>query len=71
MEHIKKIWPSAKELAGALEVPYTTTHSWYRRGGVPAKYDVAIIRAAKAKGHKLTLTQLAEARHSRMVGDND
>jgi len=65
MEHIRSIWNSPKDLSEALGVPYTTAYSWYQRGGVPARYDVALVSAAKSRGHTLTFEQLAGDRARR------
>lgn len=62
MQHIKHIWPTVKDIADDLAVPYTTAHSWIARGRIPAGYDLALIAAAKKRGKALTLKQLAEAR---------
>lgn len=62
MQHIKHIWPKVKDLSDDLGVPYTTAHSWVIRGRIPADYDIDIIRAAKKRGAKLTLEDLAKAR---------
>ena len=63
MKHIKHIWPTIKEVADDLGVPYTTAHSWSLRGRIPSDYDFDLILAAKKRGKKLTLKELAEARH--------
>lgn len=62
MEHIKRIWPSPADLAADLGKPYTTVHSWLARGSIPARYDLALIAAAKARGHSLSLEDLAACR---------
>jgi len=62
MERIFEIWPKLSDLAGDLGKPYTTVASWRQRGSIPARYDVALVRAAKLRGRNLTLEELAEAR---------
>lgn len=64
MQHIKHIWPTIKEVADDLGVPYTTAHSWSVRGRIPSDYDLDLILAAKKRGKKLTLEELARARQS-------
>ena len=64
MQHIKHIWPTVKDVSEALGVPYTTAHSWKIRGRIPADYDLPLIVAAKKRGKKLTLRELADARNS-------
>lgn len=63
MQHIKHIWPTVREIADDLGVPYTTAHSWEVRGRIPASYDFALIEAASKRGKALTLIELAEARN--------
>lgn len=62
MDHIKHIWPTVRELADDLGLPYTTVHSWSVRGRIPADYDMALIDAAKSRGMALGLESLAIAR---------
>ena len=62
MDHIFRIWPSLGDLAADLGKPYPTVAAWKHRGSIPARYDLALIRAAKARGRGLTLEQLAHAR---------
>lgn len=70
MQHIKHIWTSIKDLSDDLGVPYTTAHSWSIRGRIPSDYDLPMIEAAKKRGAKLTLKELADARRSAAVGHN-
>ncbi|MEB3419932.1 hypothetical protein ACFSDD_11170 [Salipiger marinus] len=62
MDHITHIWPTMADLASDLGKPYSTVAAWKQRGSIPAKYDMSLIRAAKARGACLTLEHLAEAR---------
>ena len=62
MEHIKHIWPTVRELADDLGLPYTTVHSWSNRGRIPSERDFEIIAAAQRRGHALTFEYLAMAR---------
>ncbi|MBN8189518.1 hypothetical protein JF540_22795 [Salipiger thiooxidans] len=62
MEHIAHIWPTMADLAADLGKPYSTVAAWKQRGSIPAKYDLPLIRAARARGKDLTLEVLAEAR---------
>ena len=64
MEHILHIWPTMADLAADLGKPYTTVAAWRARGGIPAKYDPALIAAAALRGETLTYEQLAVARLS-------
>lgn len=50
------------DLAADLGKPYTTVASWHDRGSIPARYDFAIIAAAKRRKIKLTLMDIATAR---------
>ena len=59
MYKLLQIWPSITAIAEALSVPYPTVASWKHRG-VPGHRFVAIIRAAKALGHDVTVDDLAE-----------
>lgn len=65
MEHITRIWPTIAELADDLGVPYSTAAAWHQRGSFPAKRDLDLIAAAKKRGAKLTLEQIAQARRQR------
>lgn len=67
MEHLERIWPKTTDLADDLGVPYTTAAAWRQRESIPAKYDLDLIAAAKRRGHKLTLEQLASARRASAV----
>lgn len=58
MEHVKAIFPNQAELAKALGLPYGRVNLWYHRNVVPPHYNGALIRAAAAAGHVLTLEQL-------------
>lgn len=62
MEHITHIWPKIADLAADLGKPYPTVAAWKQRGRIPADYDLDIIAAAKRRGKRLTLEQLAAAR---------
>ena len=62
MEHIFRIWPKLSDLASDLEKPYQTVAAWKQRGSIPARYDLDLVHAAKARGRKLTLEDLARAR---------
>lgn len=59
MEKLKHIWPTVADLARDLGLPYPTVQSWDRRGIPPRRYP-AIVRAAKARDHALTLDDLAQ-----------
>lgn len=62
MEHIKQIWKRPRDLAADLGLPYTTVYSWMTRGRVPADRDLDLVEAAKRRGKRLTLEQLASDR---------
>lgn len=64
MEPIFKLWPTTGDLASDLGVPYTTAASWRARGNIPAKHDLDLVAAAKARGRDLTLERLAELRRA-------
>ncbi|MGP9804057.1 hypothetical protein [Paracoccus sp. NSM] len=55
-------WPSMAELARDLREPYDAVLSWRRRSSIPARADLALIRAAEARAIDLTLEGLARAR---------
>lgn len=67
MEHIKHIWPTVRELADDLGLPYTTVHSWSVRGRIPSERDFEIIAAAAKRGHTITFEFLAVARRSPQI----
>ncbi len=62
MEHIFHIWPKISDLASDLGKPYPTVAAWKQRGRIPADYDLDMIAAAKRRGKRLTLEDLARAR---------
>ncbi|WP_370656077.1 carph-isopro domain-containing protein [Paracoccus wurundjeri] len=62
MENIFHIWPDLAALARDIGKPYTTVYSWSARGRIPAAYDIHLIEAARRRGKKLTLEQLARER---------
>ena len=75
MEHFSHIWPTISALhsdleavKGAGQVPYQTVAAWKRRGRIPADHDFEVIEAAKRRGFKLTLEDLAKARRSPAAG---
>jgi hypothetical protein len=59
MEHLQHIWPTIRDIADDLGLPYTTVHSWAGRGNIPACYDADLIEAAARRGSALTLEDLA------------
>mgnify|MGYP003600284232 CR=1 FL=1 len=64
MQNIRDIWPTVKDIADDLGVPYTTAHSWIARGRIPPDRDLDLIAAAKKRGKKLTLEDLAKDRRA-------
>lgn len=62
MENVFRIWPTLTEMASDLGAPYPKVQAWKVRGRIPAKYDLALIAAAKARGHELSLEELATLR---------
>jgi hypothetical protein len=62
MRSIIELWPARAALAADLGLPYTTVASWYARGRIPARYELALLRAAAARGYLLTLEDLVQAR---------
>jgi len=62
MEHVFAIWPNLAHLATDLRLPYQTVASWRQRGSIPARYDLEIVRLAKARGAELSLERLAAIR---------
>ena len=69
MQHIRHIWPTVKDLADDLAIPYTTAHSWAARGRIPADYDDDLIAAAQKRGIKLTRDELASGRKAARAGN--
>lgn len=69
MEHIFNKWPRMVDLASDLGKPFSTVSAWKQRGSIPARYDLDLIRAAKARGETLTLEDLAQARSSQNIAD--
>lgn len=65
MEHISHIWPKVADLAADLRKPYQTVAAWKQRGRIPADYDLDLIAAAKRRGKRLTLAELAQARKAK------
>lgn len=57
MKSISIIWPSIKDFADDLGVPYTTAHSWMRRGIPRGRYH-QIIAAAKRRGGVIEVMDL-------------
>jgi hypothetical protein len=71
MHHIEHIWPTVKEMSEDLGIPYTTVHSWARRGRIPADHDLDLIEAAARRGKSLTLAELAAARRAAVTRIED
>lgn len=65
MEHITHIWPKIADLAADLGKPYQTVAAWKLRGRIPADYDLDLIAAAKKRGKRLSLEDLAKARRTK------
>lgn len=63
MEHVKAIFPRPGELAAMIGAEYRAVQAWYVRNSLPPRYNGAVIRAAAAAGHVLTLDEL-EAAHA-------
>lgn len=71
MEHIAHIWPTLADLASDLGKPYPTVAAWKQRGRIPSDYDFPLIEAAKRRGYRLTLEQLATARRAAVTQNAD
>lgn len=54
VDYVLSKFGGLSELARAIEKPVTTVSSWKSRGGIPAKYWPAIIKAAEERGQKLS-----------------
>ena len=67
MDKLKQIWTSPAALSSDLGLPYTTVHSWFVRESIPASRDLDLIDAARKRGHRLTLEDLAQARCRRVA----
>jgi hypothetical protein len=62
MKVIIRLWPTIRDLAEDVGVSTNTALSWSSNGSIPAKYDVALVRAAEVRGIALTYENLAMAR---------
>ncbi len=62
MEKIFALWPSVSQMARDLDVPIQTCHAWKRRGSIPSKHDVAIVKHAASNNIVLTYEQVARIR---------
>lgn len=62
MDIVFDCWPTVAQMAKELKKPYTTVASWKARGSTPARHDIEIVEAARARGGQLTLEQIASAR---------
>ena len=56
------IWPSLREAAAEIGVDRETVKSWAQRNRIPAEHDVAVVRAASARGVALSYEHLAQLR---------
>jgi hypothetical protein len=61
MNAIFDIWPTMAEMAQDLGLPYQTVAAWRSRG-IPYRRFEAVLRAAEARGHALTLEDLLNER---------
>jgi len=62
---IFKAWPSLAEFARDLGVPYQTAAAWKSRGSVSSEYWLAIVNAARRRGHFEITTDLLARLHAR------
>ena len=63
---ILAIWPSRQALADEIGAPVQNVHKWAQHQSIPAKYDVAIVEAAKARGVALDFEAIARIRAAAM-----
>lgn len=59
MEQVFGIWPRLSVMARDIGQEPGTVRAWKRRGSIPAKLDVKLIAAARARGSALTADHLA------------
>ncbi|HEX5778552.1 MAG TPA: hypothetical protein VFY21_06890 [Xanthobacteraceae bacterium] len=59
------VWPSVAEFGRDLGVPYTTAFSWKDRGAIPGEHWLAIVRAARHRGHPEISVDLLARLHAR------
>lgn len=64
MEAVFSIWDTAADLARDIGADPTTVRHWRRRKSIPARYDLDLIEAARARGKTLTLDDLAQMRRA-------
>jgi hypothetical protein len=62
---ILDLWGSDDDVAADLSVRDHVVRDWRRRGSIPAKYDLALCKAARMRNLPLTLEVLALARSFR------
>ena len=53
------IWPTVVDMSVAIDVAYTTVHSWKRRGFIPPRYWHKIVKAASKTCRPLSLLDCA------------
>lgn len=58
---ILKKWPSAPQLAKDVGRPKGTVANWIGRNSIPVKHWPAVVAAAKKRGIKVSLEDLARA----------
>ena len=61
-QEIIERWPSRRELAEDVGVNLYAVHHWHNRGRIPARYDAALVKAAKRRKIRLDFSDLAMAR---------
>lgn len=61
-QEIIEKWPSRRDLAEDLGVNLYAVHHWHNRGRIPARYDAALVGAAKARDISIDFADLAMAR---------
>ncbi|WP_083484490.1 carph-isopro domain-containing protein [Loktanella sp. 3ANDIMAR09] len=61
-EQLISIWGDRTKLADAIGAGHTTVRAWFQRNSIPARYDPAIIKAAKKAGREVTPADLYSVR---------
>lgn len=70
LDDIFAIWDPFTTMASDLDLPYQQVAKWKQRGRIPSEFWPGVIEAAKAKGRKVTLQQLADVNPPRQYASN-
>ncbi len=62
------LWPTYRAMALDMDVPEYITRDMVIRNRIPARWDLRIVKAARARGFPVSLEILAEIRTSEQQG---